>query len=250
MGSKSAAISLVVVALAFLAAGVWFVASTANDVPIQAEYDGKIVYERDAGTPQSALERHCAAQGGTFNICGTSCAPGAEVCTKECALTCELPREEDHEWKTYTHPDESFTIEYRSDMTVTTRPADGDDAVHFSLWGPTQQRDTEFYDGVSVTIYSKTLAEDETLREIVDAEVAQIRDIGEVLEPVTATALAGLSGYTFRAYTVGAPMDRIYLALDDSRVLVINTGAPDPENQGFAQLVARMLDSLRIATTE
>jgi hypothetical protein len=58
-----------------------------DEVSIRAEYEGKIVYEY--GQDEKALEGHCSEKGGVVNTCGSSCAPDAQICTRECALTCE-----------------------------------------------------------------------------------------------------------------------------------------------------------------
>ena len=50
-------------------------------------YD-KYVYE--GSVPLEDLEAHCTYLKGEFNTCGSSCAPDAEICTRECALTCEV----------------------------------------------------------------------------------------------------------------------------------------------------------------
>lgn len=58
-------------------------------IQIQAEYEGRIVYGYDQ--EKAALyAADCQKRGGTFNECGSACAPDAEVCMDVCALTCDL----------------------------------------------------------------------------------------------------------------------------------------------------------------
>jgi hypothetical protein len=57
------------------------------DQYIRFEYDGKVVYTYEA--LPSVIQKDCAERGGVFNECGSSCAPDAQICTKECAFTCE-----------------------------------------------------------------------------------------------------------------------------------------------------------------
>lgn len=60
-------------------------------VPIMSTFEGKIVYSTDSSLDTTPLKEDCTERGGTFNECGTTCAPGAEVCVDVCAFTCELP---------------------------------------------------------------------------------------------------------------------------------------------------------------
>ncbi len=62
-----------------------------STVRIQDVFPEKIVY--DSSAPQNTEEvmrAHCRAEGGTFNTCGSVCPATAEVCTEQCAFTCEL----------------------------------------------------------------------------------------------------------------------------------------------------------------
>lgn len=237
---------IIVVALGVLA---WYFLA-GDAVPVAAEYDTKIVYEQGTDTTEEAFRNDCAARGGTFNSCGNGCAPDAEVCAAVCVAICELAGSEAAAWDTYRNEEVGYTISYREDMEVGTSQSPYGAVARFSLWGPTQEANTEFYDGVSVSIYARTLAEDETLEDVIGDEVGQTEQIGEVLEPVSTTTLAGLAGRHFRSYTVGAPQDRYYLQLNENTLLVVSAGAPDPTEQGYEQVVAQMLNSLEIIETE
>lgn len=59
---------------------------------IEAEFENKLVYLLNPGTTVEELQNHCAVEGGTFDECGSPCAPDAEVCAEVCAYTCtEIP---------------------------------------------------------------------------------------------------------------------------------------------------------------
>lgn len=60
-----------------------------QDVPILHDYGSKIVYGTSRTLDVAALRDHCRRARGTFNECGTICAPGAEACATVCAFTCE-----------------------------------------------------------------------------------------------------------------------------------------------------------------
>jgi len=61
-----------------------------NTVPIQAEFESKIVYTTDSLADTAPLIEDCEMRGGVFNACGSICGPTAEICASVCAFTCEL----------------------------------------------------------------------------------------------------------------------------------------------------------------
>jgi hypothetical protein len=63
---------------------------TVPTVPIMANYGTKIVYTTDVTTDKTDYIGDCKTRGGTFNACGTTCKPGAEMCATMCAFTCEV----------------------------------------------------------------------------------------------------------------------------------------------------------------
>src|SRR3990167_9701777 len=54
-------------------------------IPFQAEFPTKIVYATDQSADLNALRADCRERKGTFNECGTVCAPDAETCVAVCA---------------------------------------------------------------------------------------------------------------------------------------------------------------------
>lgn len=60
-------------------------------IPIQSEYDDKVVYGIGDEVDRDAARKDCDARGGTFNTCGSSCKTG-EICIKVCAFTCEFKK--------------------------------------------------------------------------------------------------------------------------------------------------------------
>jgi len=61
-----------------------------TDIPIADRFPEKLVYASAAGLDEDAYIAHCDAEGGTFNTCGSVCPATAEVCTRQCAFTCEF----------------------------------------------------------------------------------------------------------------------------------------------------------------
>lgn len=59
-------------------------------VSVRSTFPEKLVYTDDMSVDPLPLEQHCIAEGGTFNTCGSVCPAIAQVCTEQCAYTCEL----------------------------------------------------------------------------------------------------------------------------------------------------------------
>jgi hypothetical protein len=80
----------VVVVVSFLLIALWIFFSlergeeegTDADVPVQEAFPTKIVYTTEVEADTAALEADCRERGGTFNECGSICAPdvGEELC--------------------------------------------------------------------------------------------------------------------------------------------------------------------------
>ncbi len=68
-----------------------------DGLPIEEEFDSKIVYTTDTSLDAGPFEADCEARKGAFNECGTICEPEAEFCAEVCAYTCEFekPKEEE-----------------------------------------------------------------------------------------------------------------------------------------------------------
>ncbi|HXW07473.1 MAG TPA: hypothetical protein VD833_19710 [Vicinamibacterales bacterium] len=84
------------VRLAMSLAAACLIASTCDDtpapsrhVPIMHDFGEKIVYTTSRRVDVSALREHCGSLDGSFNDCGTVCAPDATGCVTVCAYTCE-----------------------------------------------------------------------------------------------------------------------------------------------------------------
>ncbi|HMB17391.1 MAG TPA: hypothetical protein VKO61_00560 [Candidatus Paceibacterota bacterium] len=61
-----------------------------DDLPIEEEYENKIVYTTDTDLDAGPFEADCEAREGVFSECGTTCAPDADMCAQVCAYTCDL----------------------------------------------------------------------------------------------------------------------------------------------------------------
>lgn len=63
--------------------------TTTEPVDVEADFGSKVVYTSDMSVDTAALEADCELRGGEFNECGSVCEPDAEICTEQCAYTCD-----------------------------------------------------------------------------------------------------------------------------------------------------------------
>ncbi len=59
-----------------------------GDTLVESTFTSKVVYASSADEADAAAD--CEARGGTFNTCGSPCAPDEDACIQLCALTCEF----------------------------------------------------------------------------------------------------------------------------------------------------------------
>ncbi|MCR4279918.1 MAG: Gmad2 immunoglobulin-like domain-containing protein [Candidatus Komeilibacteria bacterium] len=235
----------------------WYVAATDDtdvnvNIPIQSQTENRIIYTTDMEADEAALRDHCLAQGGVFNTCGSLCDPG-EVCAQVCAFSCELPssstngdNDNENQWQTYSADNNSYTVQYRRDMQID----ENQSRVNFMLKGPTQEENTELFDGVNFTVMGPyEYDKDETLKDLVDTEVSNSRRVGTIEEEPTITSLDGFNGYTYATITAGTLSTNYILGLDANTALRVFYSTPDPENQGYEAMAERMLNSLDISDT-
>ena len=92
-------------------------------------------------------------------------------------------------------------------------------------------------------IYAKTYEGD--FKELVDAEVKQIEEMGEITKPLARTTLGGVEGYMYSASTLGR-FTHYYLPTDEGRYLMLTYMVEDPSGVGFKDTVNSMLASFSV----
>lgn len=101
-----------------------FVDKSNNDtstepVDVQADFGSKVVYTTDMSVDTAPLEADCELRGGEFNECGSVCEPDTEICTEQCAYTCDNINPEDSVLDDSEEVDESSSSATSSDETTT-----------------------------------------------------------------------------------------------------------------------------------
>lgn len=221
-----------------------------NDSMIENDFGSKVVYITDlGGIDINALRADCRERKGQFNECGSVCATDTEECTQACAYTCEnIPVENGTTtaevpagWQTHTGT--SFSIMHPSDMEI--NPA-GTQGVNLSMWGPTQAPNTEFFDGISMTIFPLNSGNIESLGNFVQQRM-QRPHVNSLESHPTKTTVDGREAWTFRAMgEIDLESTYVYVSGEENTVYEIVYSAPDPTGQGFRKTVETMLSTLEI----
>lgn len=216
--------------------------SDKTEIPIQSEYDSKIVYTTDMDFDQSELREHCELRGGDFNECGNICEPEGGICIEVCAYTCENIATPETGLERYINEKMGVSLVYPADMLTI---QENERELEFNYWGPTQRTGTELYDGINLTLRMKILEENNTITDYILDDIAEAKIIGEVISGISTTTINNITARTYTIRTLGV-LNKIIFALEDENYdfLEIMHSTPDPENFGYSEIVKNMLDTL------
>lgn len=193
-----------------------------------------------------------AAQNDHFND-EPSLAPGTTISTPEASLTpvsetsptpAEVtPTPVRENWQIYQSSQHNFSIQHPEAMEVEMREMG---RLVFMLTGPTQEPNTELFDGISLAFNSGE-------RELEFREFVEQRHQEDSQEPVTediteisAASVNDINGYEYTLTGPFGDIQYIYLPAGTDGYLQITQSVYDPTNQGFEEIVETMLMTLEI----
>lgn len=139
-------------------------------------------------------------------------------------------------WKIYTNTTMGFSVQHPD----TLKPEEfTKNQVVFQLWGKTQKQDTEFYDGINISI-EKRSRDGKNLADIVNTFRAGSLEVwGEPVGEIKPVSLGGFSGFT---YDVQGHEYYYFDTNDGSYIEILNlTG--DPEQIGYEQTAKDIISS-------
>lgn len=141
-------------------------------------------------------------------------------------------------WLTYSNPNVAYTFKYPKEVTLSQQ-----DGIVLTLWGPTQEKETEFYDGISLNFSLPFKIDNMSLKDYVDSKIEESKQHGEILKPREEITVGGISGYTYTAQGLGM-FQYIFLQSQNKlwTVEIVN-GTADPTNQGFQKTVDKILST-------
>lgn len=146
-------------------------------------------------------------------------------------------------WK--SHITSLYRINYPEDIDASILP---ENTLVLTKYGPTQAENTEFYDGISLTIKPSVLT-NQTIIEYVEDKVSSLLSgnegttISSAIEEIT---VAGYPGYTFTADSPLLVYTMIFISPNptSSSFLEITDSSQDPGNLGFKTTVDEILETI------
>jgi hypothetical protein len=146
------------------------------------------------------------------------------------------------DWKTYVSSESGFMLKHPSQVAVSVHRETAEAVTTvFTLVGPTQRENTEFFDGISLQFTTGELG-DKTLEALVTDKANDVKAHAAITKDVALVSVSGINGYSFAAEGVGN-ITYIYLP-DGGAYIQIADLTEDPTNQGFKQIVSDMLATL------
>ena len=142
-------------------------------------------------------------------------------------------------WEWYTSEVFDFQIAHNPNAEVTREAGNN---VKFMVLGPDAKKDTEITDGYVVTVSSHNKVDYGSLRDLAEERAESVRNIGDVIRPITQTTFKEQISYTFTSQTIGPVVDKLFTAGDDF-YYHISYSAVDPNNSGYEDEVNTMLTS-------
>lgn len=152
------------------------------------------------------------------------------------------------DWEAYTYGDglsgSGFTISHPNAVEVYDQ---GDGAVVFQSFGPTQSYGTEVYDGLVISFRRGSYSSSEmSFRELIEGFAQQDDEIGEIITPLHEVALGGVPGYAY-TFSGQGEFDVYYLDTGRDEFWAVGVLVADPGDLGFAQTSQIMLGSLQVS---
>ncbi len=150
-----------------------------------------------------------------------------------------LPEKETKSLKVYTDSERGFSVEYPDNIKPENMQSG---EVTFTVWGPTQAEDTEFYDGILISFQSISF-DGLDLKERVEEEREMLADLyGEPLSEIDPITIDGQEGYIYNDHIA----QYIYVPQAGQRYLYIVNMTKDPGNMGYKDTVYKMIESIKI----
>jgi len=145
------------------------------------------------------------------------------------------------DWETYSSIPLSFSISHPSDLL----PKKQSETIVFSKWGPSQKEDTEFYDGLQLTLSFGSY--DGAFESLVNQKLEEIKDWPTYVSStdIKALTLADKEAYSFEAITMGKAT-YYFIKKSPTEYFEIIDATNDPTDQGFKEIITKMLISLKL----
>lgn len=141
----------------------------------------------------------------------------------------------------YTDDQGVYSFTYPRELIFNQQP-DGD-GVSLSLWGPTQEEETGFYDGISLQISDPMQIGEVPFDQYVEEKIQEISVHTDEISDKLPISIANSEGYTFTTSGMGQSRYYYLRSPDEVWAVEIIDSTIDPTNQGFEEVVQEILAS-------
>jgi len=139
----------------------------------------------------------------------------------------------------YENKEKGFLLKYPKSVVF---KENEDKSISFEIWGPSQKEDTEFYDGLAISLKALPL-KGKTILEIVNENIKGSEEVwGETIDQAEKAILGGVEGLTYKA----GNHQYYYLPLKNNLYLELLNFTQDPSNQGYIKMAEIIINSLII----
>jgi len=147
----------------------------------------------------------------------------------------------DSDYEIYTSENMGFSVEHPKNVPVNFYE---DGSIGFLIKGPTQETETEFYDGM-VVVFQKMPLEGKTLAVIVEENRSIYIDIQGAeanVSPIKNVNVGGVEGLNFSEQTG----EYIFLPVSTDSYLSIANLTSDPGELGYEKIAKKIVESVKI----
>ncbi len=146
------------------------------------------------------------------------------------------------DWFTFTKENFCYSFKYPQEITF-----NDEDVIRLSSLGPTQKKDTEFYDGLSLTFSLPLGIGNLSLNDYVDGQIEEIENGGlaEIVNPKEAILINGINGYTYTVQGLGKFQNIFLQSPDKTCIVKITNSTVDPTDQGYQKTVDKIFSTFK-----
>ena len=167
--------------------------------------------------------------------CGTPAPTGAMI-TPSTTITQAVTNFLD-----YKNVKLDYSLKYPENMKV--EPG-YDTEMMFTFWGSTQKANTELYDGISVDIVQSDLGTNKDLRSVANADIERNKEGLQADFKVINPLSAFKTGYYYKSEEPYGMATYYYLPQKSGKYLLVTVRTPDPNDQGYASISAKLVNSI------
>lgn len=142
---------------------------------------------------------------------------------------------------TFKYPKE-FTLDEKLTWKIENKNIPEETLVDLFWVGPSQAKDTEFYDGISLMFSHPLEIENTSLKDYVGNKIEKIKkeETAEIIKPMEEITINGINGYTYTIQGLGIFQSIFLQSPDETCTVEITNATNDPTNQGYQKTIDKI----------